>query len=92
MKRQFNSALYERLAISSDKEKMARLAVEGQAAQKAVVKHQIYPKMLLLEGKADLTTNESEACAQLQEELLQVVDDPVGGGEFGDGGLTQQLN
>ena len=35
MKRQFNSALYERLAISSDKEKMARLAVEGQVIETA---------------------------------------------------------
>lgn len=35
MKRQFNSALYERLALSSDREKVARLAVEGQMIETA---------------------------------------------------------
>lgn len=35
MKRQFNSALYERLALSSDREKVARLAVEGQVIETA---------------------------------------------------------
>lgn len=34
LKRQFNSSLYERLALSRDKENVARLAVEGQVVEK----------------------------------------------------------
>ena len=34
LKRQFNSALYERLVLSTNKEKVSRLATEGQIIEK----------------------------------------------------------
>lgn len=36
LKRQFDSALYERLALSSDKDKVARLASEGQVIEEPI--------------------------------------------------------
>ena len=35
LKRQYNSALYERIALSTDKDKVYRLAVEGQKVENA---------------------------------------------------------
>lgn len=35
LKRQYNSSLYERIALSSDKDKVYRLALEGQKVETA---------------------------------------------------------
>ena len=52
MKRQYGSSLYERLALSTNKDKVYRLALEGQKVEKAedAVKDPYVLEFLGLEG------------------------------------------
>ena len=53
MERQINSSLYERLALSRDKEEVRRLASEGQVIEKAsdLIKNPLVLEFLGLEEK-----------------------------------------
>lgn len=76
LKRQYNSSLYERLSLSTDKDKVYRLAMEGQAVEqpKDVVKD---PYVLEFLGLPELpyyseTELESRIIDHLQQFLLEL--------------------
>lgn len=76
LKRQYNSSLYERLSLSTDKDKIYRLAVEGQTVEqsKDVVKD---PYVLEFLGLPELpyyseTELESRIIDHLQQFLLEL--------------------
>jgi len=76
LKRQYNSSLYERLALSRDKDKVMRLAKEGQTVEKP---HDILKKTLVLEFlnmAEDVTYSETDLesaiIAKLQKFLLEL--------------------
>ena len=50
---------------------------QHKAAEQAVIEHQIDHEMLFVKGKTNLPPDECEAGTKLQQELLQVVDDPA---------------
>ena len=62
LKRQFNSALYERLVLSKNKEKVKELALKGQIIEKPVdvVKDPYILEFLGLEEKTNYSENELE--------------------------------
>lgn len=62
LKRQFNSALYERLVLSKNKEKVKKLALKGQMIEKTfdVVKDPYILEFLGLEEKTNYSENELE--------------------------------
>ena len=77
LKRQYNSSLYERLALSTDKDKVYRLALEGQTVEspKDAVKD---PYVLEFLGLPELpsyseTELESRIIDHLQQFLLELV-------------------
>ena len=76
MKRQFDSSLYERLALSKDKKAVARLAAEGQVVESPqdLIKH---PYILEFLGLPELpeyseTELESKIIDNLQKFLLEL--------------------
>ena len=76
LKRQYNSSLYERLALSTDKDKVYRLALEGQTVEspKDAVKD---PYVLEFLGLPELpsyseTELESRIIDHLQQFLLEL--------------------
>ena len=62
LKRQVNSALYERLALSKDKEKVKELAVKGQIIEKLqdIIKEPYILEFLGLDEKSDYSENKLE--------------------------------
>lgn len=76
MKRQFDSALYERLALSTNKENMERLALEGQVVETAsdLVKDPYILEFLGLPEKAEYSETELEKgiIDNLQQFLLEL--------------------
>lgn len=76
MKRQFNSALYERLALSTNEENVGRLAVEGQVLEMPsdLVKDPYILEFLGLPEKAEYSETELEKriIDNLQEFLLEL--------------------
>lgn len=76
MKRQFDSALYERLALGTNKENMERLALEGQVVETAsdLVKDPYILEFLGLPEKAEYSETELEKgiIDNLQQFLLEL--------------------
>ena len=76
LKRQVNSALYERLVLSKDKEKVKELAVKGQIIEKAqdVIKDPYILEFLGLDEKSDYSENklETEIINKLEMFLLEL--------------------
>ncbi len=76
LKRQINSSLYERLALSRDKEEVRRLASEGQVIEKAsdLIKNPLVLEFLGLEEKPVYSENELETAIidRLQHFLLEL--------------------
>lgn len=76
MKRQFNSALYERLALSTNEENVGRLATEGQVLEMPsdLVKDPYILEFLGLPEKAEYSETELEKriIDNLQEFLLEL--------------------
>ena len=76
LKRQFDSALYERLILSKEKEKVKELALKGQIIEKPsdVVKDQYILGFLGLEEKANYSENdlETEIINKLEMFLLEL--------------------
>ncbi len=64
LKRQYNSSLYERLALSTDKDKVYRLALEGQTVEspKDVVKDPYVLEFLGLPELPSYSETELESC------------------------------
>ena len=62
LKRQIASSLYQRLALSRDKDEIRRLATEGQVVEKAaeLIKNPLILEFLNLEQRAAYTENELE--------------------------------
>ena len=62
LKRQVNSALYERLVLSKDKEKVKELAVKGQIIEKPqdIIKNPYILEFLGLDEKSDYSENKLE--------------------------------
>lgn len=76
MKRQFDSSLYERLALSTDKDKVYRLSAEGQVIEKAsdVVKDPYVLEFLGLQELPEYSETELETriIDHLQKFLLEL--------------------
>lgn len=76
LKRQFDSSLYERIALSTDKEKVYKLAQEGHIQRSAVdlVKDPYVLEFLGLPEKAEYSENqlEMEIINHLQQFLLEL--------------------
>jgi len=76
LKRQVNSALYERLVLSKDKEKVKELVVKGQIIEKAqdVIKDPYILEFLGLDEKSDYSENklETEIINKLEMFLLEL--------------------
>ena len=76
LKRQINSSLYERLALSRDKEEVRRLACEGQVVDKAsdLIKDPVVLEFLGLEEKPVYSESELETAIidRLQHFLLEL--------------------
>ena len=76
MERQIASSLYERLALSRDKEEVRRLASEGQVIEKAsdLIKNPLILEFLDLEEKPTYSENELETAIidRLQHFLLEL--------------------
>lgn len=76
LKRQYNSSLYERLALSSDKDKVHRLASEGQVTEnpKDVVKDPYVLEFLGLKELPEYSESELESriIDHLQQFLLEL--------------------
>ncbi len=76
LKRQYNSALYERLALSTDKEKVYRLAMEGQKIEtpKDAVKDPYVLEFLGMQELPEYSENELEShiIDHLQQFLLEL--------------------
>lgn len=76
LKRQVNSALYERLVLSKDKEKVKELAVKGQIIEKAqdIIKDPYILEFLGLNEKSDYSENklETEIIDKLEMFLLEL--------------------
>ena len=76
LKRQVNSALYERLVLSKDKEKVKELAVEGQIIEKPqdIIKDPYILEFLGLDEKSDYSENklEIEIINKLEMFLLEL--------------------
>ena len=76
LKRQFNSALYERLVLSKNKEKVKELALKGQVIEKPsdVVKDPYILEFLGLEEKPNYSENdlETEIINKLEMFLLEL--------------------
>ena len=62
LKRQFDSSLYERLALSSDKQKVKRLALVGQQVEKAtdIIKDPLVVEFLGLDEKTEYLESDLE--------------------------------
>lgn len=76
LQRQYNSSLYERLALSRDKDEMVRLASEGLVVTKAndIVRHPTVLEFLGLEEHARYSESEMEMAIidKLQKFLLEL--------------------
>ena len=76
LKRQVNSALYERLVLSKDKEKVKELAVKGQIIEKPqdIIKDPYILEFLGLDEKSDYSENklETEIINKLEMFLLEL--------------------
>ena len=76
LKRQLDSSLYERLALSRDKHEVRRLAREGQVVEKAsdLIKDPVVLEFLGLEEKPAYTENDLETAIidRLQQFLLEL--------------------
>ena len=76
LKRQVNSALYERLVLSKDKEKVKELAVKGQIIEKPqdIIKDPYILEFLGLNEKSDYSENklETEIINKLEMFLLEL--------------------
>lgn len=76
LKRQYNSSLYERLALSTNKEKVYRLAVEGQTVEssKDVIKDPYVLEFLGLKELPEYSESEMESriIDHLQQFLLEL--------------------
>ena len=76
LKRQVNSALYERLVLSKDKEKVKELAVKGQIIEKPqdIIKNPYILEFLGLDEKSDYSENklETEIINKLEMFLLEL--------------------
>lgn len=76
LKRQFNSALYERLLLSTDKDKVNKLSQKGQIIEKAadIVKDPYILEFLGLQEKPEYSESqmESRIIDHLQEFLLEM--------------------
>ena len=76
LKRQVNSALYERLVLSKDKEKVKELAVKGQIIEKPedIIKDPYILEFLGLDEKNDYSENklETEIIDKLEMFLLEL--------------------
>ena len=76
LKRQVNSALYERLVLSKDKEKVKELSVKGQIIEKSqdIIKDPYILEFLGLDEKSDYSENklESEIIDKLEMFLLEL--------------------
>ena len=76
LQRQIASSLYQRLALSRDKEEIRRLATEGQVVEKAadLIKNPLVLEFLGLEDRPHYSEDELEAAiiAQLESFLLEL--------------------
>ena len=76
LKRQVNSALYERLVLSKDKEKVKELSVKGQIIEKPqdIIKDPYILEFLGLDEKSDYSENklETEIINKLEMFLLEL--------------------
>lgn len=76
LERQFDSALYHRILLSTDKDKIQRLSVEGQIIEKSsdLVKDPYVLEFLGLEDKSEYSENELETrlINNLQSFLLEL--------------------
>ena len=76
LQRQVNSSLYERLALSKDKDKVIRLATEGQVVEKPVdiIKNPITLEFLGLKPEAAYSESklENAIISKLQQFLLEL--------------------
>ena len=76
LKRQYNSSLYERLALSRDKDEVMRLAIEGQTIEKSqdILKDPLVLEFLDLEQTPSYSESnlESAIIANLQKFLLEL--------------------
>ena len=76
LKRQVNSSLYERLALSKDKEKVKELSVKGQIIEKPqdIIKDPYILEFLGLDEKSDYSENklETEIINKLEMFLLEL--------------------
>lgn len=76
LQRQYNSSLYERLALSRDKDEVMRLAKEGQTLEKScdVIKNPITLEFLGLKAEAAYTESKLENAIidKLQDFLLEM--------------------
>ena len=76
LKRQVNSALYERLVLSKDKEKVKELAIKGQIIEKPqdIIKDPYILEFLGLDEKSDYSENklETEIINKLEMFLLEL--------------------
>ena len=76
LQRQVNSSLYERLALSKDKDEVIRLATEGQAVEKPadIIKNPITLEFLGLKPEAAYSESklENAIISKLQQFLLEL--------------------
>ena len=76
LQRQVNSSLYERLALSKDKDEVMRLATEGQVVEKPVdiIKNPITLEFLGLQPEAAYSENklEGKIISKMQQFLLEL--------------------
>lgn len=76
LKRQYNSSLYERLALSRNKEEVLKLANEGQTIEKPqdVLKNPFVLEFLGMEEKAEYSESDLESAiiSKLQNFLLEL--------------------
>lgn len=76
LQRQIASSLYQRLALSRDKEEIRRLATEGQVVEKAadLIKNPLVLEFLGLEDRPHYSEDELEAAiiAQIESFLLEL--------------------
>ena len=76
LQRQMNSSLYERLALSKDKDEVMRLATEGQVVEKPadIIKNPITLEFLGLQPEAAYSENklEGKIISKMQQFLLEL--------------------
>ena len=76
LQRQVNSSLYERLALSKDKDEVMRLATEGQVVEKPadIIKNPITLEFLGLQPEAAYSENklEGKIISKMQQFLLEL--------------------